>query len=161
MTPDPPPPVLNSARVIAYAYVDDIEYHKWGALYVGDRLLEHVPRLAICLNLAENMGPLLFHCDEGWKVLGVSGGDSVEAVKERAERNYPGVNSRWVEHNTSKEEGLRYYDAESGGQRCSFCGRRPFETTGWIEGETAVICRGCVEQYYQEFQRSGERGDAG
>lgn len=29
----PPPPVLAGARVVAYAYVDDVPCKKWGALY--------------------------------------------------------------------------------------------------------------------------------
>jgi ClpX C4-type zinc finger protein len=153
--------VLNSARVIAYAFVDDVEYRKWGSLYVGDKLLEHVPQLAICVNLAANMGPLLFHCDENWNVLGVSGAETVEAVKARAERNYPGVMSRWIDLNTSNEYAPKYYDTQSGGLRCSFCGKRPFETDGWIEGQSAVICRACVEEYYREFQTSSGHENAG
>jgi peptidoglycan/LPS O-acetylase OafA/YrhL len=30
--------VLVSARVVAYAYVDDVPYKKWGALYAGDTI---------------------------------------------------------------------------------------------------------------------------
>jgi hypothetical protein len=72
--PDPtnqlPPPVINSARVLAYAFVDDIAYRKWGRLYHGDTLIEIVPRLAICSNLGKDIGSLLFHGDEEWNVLG-------------------------------------------------------------------------------------------
>jgi hypothetical protein len=35
----PPPPVLASARVVAYAYVDHVPHKKWGALYAGDTLV--------------------------------------------------------------------------------------------------------------------------
>jgi hypothetical protein len=65
----PPPPVIDSARVLAYALVDEIEYKKWGALYSGDTLIEKVPRLAICSNLGKDIGPMLFHCDENWNFL--------------------------------------------------------------------------------------------
>ena len=103
---------------------------------------------------------MLFHCDEGWNPLGTSGAKSVEEIKASAERNYPGVSARWVDVNTTVEEALRYYDAETGGQRCSFCGKRPFETRGWIEGRNAIICRGCVESYHGSFQESPPDTDA-
>jgi hypothetical protein len=86
-----PPPVIDSARVLAHALVGDIEYKKWGALYSGDKLIEKVPRLEICSNLGKDIGPMLFHCDSDWNVLGVSGGATVDEVKDRVERNYPGV----------------------------------------------------------------------
>jgi hypothetical protein len=47
---------------------------------------------------------LLFHCDENWNVLGAQIWNapdrppvtSVDEVKERAEKFYAGVNSKWV-----------------------------------------------------------------
>lgn len=156
---EPPPPVLDSARLISYAFVDDIPYRRWGALYVDGQLLEHVPCLAICLNLGKDIGPLLYHCDEEWNVLGTSGAESVEATKQHAERNYPGVGSRWVDVNTSVEDALRYYDDQTGNLKCSFCGKRPFDLEGWVEGTGAVICRGCVEGYYRDFQKDPGNSD--
>ena len=50
MTHDPPPPVIDSARVLSYAFVDDIPYQRWSSLYVDGKLLEQVPCLAICTN---------------------------------------------------------------------------------------------------------------
>jgi ClpX C4-type zinc finger len=150
---NPPPPVIDSARVMSYAFVDDIPYRKWGALYSGDQLIEHVPRLAICLNLGKDIGPLLFHCDEDWNTLGTSGAETIALVKERAERNYPGVSTRWVDLNMSVEDALRYYDEQIEGLKCSFCGKRPFEIEGgWVEGTKAAICRECVEKYHRAFQ---------
>ena len=70
---NPPPPVIDSARVMFYAFVDDIPYRKWGALYHGEQLIEHVPCLAMCINLGKDIGPLLFHCDDEWNTLGTSG----------------------------------------------------------------------------------------
>ena len=159
---DAPPPVLDSARVLSYALVDDIPYRRSGALYVDGVLLEKVPRLAICSNLGEEAGSILLnHCNEQWEVLGTSGADGVEAAKQNAEKNYPGVASRWVDVNTSIEEALRYYDAQTGGLKCSFCGRRPFDVEGWIEGNGAVICRGCVESYDRDFQDSPDGNATG
>jgi hypothetical protein len=42
---------LDSARVLAYAFVEDIPYRKWGLLYCGGKHVEKVPQLAICANL--------------------------------------------------------------------------------------------------------------
>ena len=129
-----PPPVINSARVLSYALVDDILYREHGRLYVGDELLEAVPRLAIVVNLGKDIGPILFHCDEQWNGLGTSGARSVADVKNLAEKNYPGVSSRWVGINTSVEDALRYYDEQTGLALCNFCGKRSFETERWVEG---------------------------
>jgi hypothetical protein len=138
---------------MSYAFVDDIPYRKWGALYRGERLIEHVPCLAICLNLGKDIGPLLFHCDDDWNTLGTSGAKTIAEVKERAEKNYPGVSTRWVDLNTSVEDALKYYDEQTENLKCSFCGKRPFEIEGgWVEGTGAAICRECIEKYYQAFQ---------
>ena len=152
MRREPPPPVIDSARVLSYAFVDDITYHRYGSLYVDGVLLEQVPRLAICLNLGQDMGPLLYHCDQDWNVLGASGADTVEEVKQRAEKNYPGVATKWIDVNVSVEDALKYYDSDTGGLKCSFCGKRPFEVKGMVEGNGAIICTNCVEDYYHEFQ---------
>jgi hypothetical protein len=156
----PPPPVIDSARVIAYAFVDDIAYRKSGSLFVNGELLEKVPRLAICINLGEDIGPMLFHCDEQWIALGTSGAGSVDEVKSDAEKNYPGVSARWIDLNTSAEDALRYYDSETGGKKCSFCGKRPFEVEGWVEGKNAIICRGCIESFHHDLQDPSSGADA-
>ena len=44
--------------MLVYAFLDDMAYRKWGALYSGDTLVEKVPRLAICSNLGKDIGPL-------------------------------------------------------------------------------------------------------
>jgi hypothetical protein len=143
-----PPPVIDSARVVSYAFVDDIPYRQHGRVFVGDKLLESVPRLAIVVNLGKHIGPMLFHCDERWNSLGTSGAGTVADVKDRAEQNYPGVSSRWVDVNTSVEEALQYYDQQTGSLSCNFCGKRPFETEGgWVEGRAAHICRNCIDMY--------------
>jgi hypothetical protein len=146
-----PPPVIDSARVLSYAFVHDIPYRRAGALYCDERLVEHVPRLAICVNIGEDIGPLLYHCDEEWNVLGTVGAESVDALKAHAEKNYPGANSRWVDVNTTVEEALAHYDAETGGLKCSFCGRRPFEVDTWVRNKEAIICRGCVERLHHNL----------
>src|SRR5262245_21974191 len=129
VTRQPPPPVINSARVLVYAFVEDIAYRKWGALYSGDTLIEKVPRLAICSNLGKDIGPLLFHCDQEWNVLGVSGAATIDDVKTRAEKNYPGVASQWIDTNVTVHEALKYYDEAAEGLKCLFCGKRPFDVS--------------------------------
>ena len=154
----PPPPVIDSTRVLSYAFVDDIPYRKSGALIVGGELLEHVPCLAICVNLGKDIGPMLFHCDSDWNALGTIGAPTVVKVKEQAEKNYPGVAARWVDVNTSVDDALSFYDEQTAGLRCSFCGNRPFEfEDGCVEGTLgAVICRQCIDRYYKAFQDDDE-----
>jgi len=154
-----PPPVIDSARVLAYAFVGDLPYRKSGALFCGDALVEAVPRLAICANLGKDIGPLLFHCNAEWAVLGTSGAASVAEVKSLAERNYPGVSARWVDTSITVEEALRYYDSITGTLRCAFCRKRPFEVSGLVEGDGAAICRECVEEFYRGFNDDSDQSE--
>ena len=53
---NPPPPVIDFARVIAWAIVDaSVRWTGRQAVYVGEERLGPVPRLAICQNVN---GPL-------------------------------------------------------------------------------------------------------
>jgi hypothetical protein len=156
MNRNPPPPVIDCARVLSYAFVDDIPYRRAGSLFVNGELLEKMPRLAVCANLGEDIGPMLFHCDEEWNVLGTSGAGTIDEVKKMAERNYPGVASRWVDTHITVEAALAYYDSQTDNQKCSFCGKRAFEVQGWIEGKSAIICRGCIEKFHRNFQSDSD-----
>jgi hypothetical protein len=147
-----PPPVIDSARVLHYAIVDkSIVFRDRTKLYVNGVLLGRVPRLAIGVNLGEDIGTLLFHCNNKWQVLGTSGAASVAETKELAERNYPGIGKKWVKLGTTRKAALAYYDSIEGRNICSFCGKRPFEVEGFVEGRRATICRGCVELYHRAF----------
>ena len=156
MNRNPPPPVIDSARVISYAYVDDIPYRKAGALFVNDELVENVPRLAIGINLGEDTGPLLFHCDEHWQSLATSGADTLDEVKSQAEGSYPGVAARWVDTNVTPESALEFYDSQTDGMRCSFCGKRPFEVESWVRGASAVICGDCVKEFHRGLRSDND-----
>ena len=101
---------------------------------------------------------MLFHCDEQWRVLGTSGAGSVEQIKRDAEKSYPGVSSRWFDVNTSVEDALRYYDAQSGAEKCSFCGRRPFELQRWVEGNDARICSTCIDKFHEILEQGCASG---
>ncbi len=146
----PPPAVIDAARVIAYAAVDDITWQPCGLLVVDGTPLEQVPRLAIGIALGDDTSILLFHCDEAWDVLGAVGAASVDDARSRAARNYPGVAARWVELDTTVEQALAYHDAHDGA-RCSFCGRRSFEIDAWITRDAATICSGCVQAFHERF----------
>lgn len=152
MKRNPPPPVIDAARVVSYAFVDDIPYLGEPPTLTEDEQIEKVPRLAIAVGLAGHIGPRVFHCDEEWISLGASGAETVEQAKQDIERNYPGVGNRWIDTNVTVEEALAFYDSETAGLKCSFCGRRPFEVDGLIESPRAAICRSCVEDFYADFQ---------
>jgi len=128
--------------------------------YSGDTLVEKVPRLAICSNLGKDIGPLLLHCDEEWNVLGVSGAGTIDDVKMRAEKNYPGVGSRWIAANVAVEEALKYYDEATEGLKCLFCGKRPFDVSGMVGSPAKAICRECVEEFYRVFQEPDVEGES-
>ena len=96
-----PPQLLDSGPVLHYANVDrGVGYAGRTLLFVDGKELGRVPNLAICAEVTSG-GVLLFHCNRAWKVLGCSAHDSVGAAKEKAERIYPGLSSRWVEANAN------------------------------------------------------------
>lgn len=153
---NPPPPVIDAARVVSYAFVDDIPYCHVGSLFTDQAMIAQVPCLAIAVGLGQQPVPVVFHCDEDWISLAISDAETVQQAKEAIERNYPGVSERWIETNVTIEEALAYYDSETAGLKCSFCGKRPFEVEGIIEAPSATICRNCVEEFYGDFQADGE-----
>lgn len=153
---NPPPPVIDAARVVSYAFVDDIPYCQVGSPFTDEAMIAQVPRLAIAVGLGSQPGPLVFHCDEEWISLGISDAETVEQAKQAFERIYPGVSERWIDTHVTIEEALAYYDSETAGLKCSFCGKRPFEVEGLIEAPAATICRSCVEEFYGDFQFDGE-----
>ena len=117
MTPDvqTPPPVLDCARVIEYAVLDEsVSYSGRTLLFVDGKELGRVPCLAICED-KKLRGVMLFHCNREWTVLGCSGHGSVSEAKDRAEGIYPRLSSCWVEAHVSEEEAERYLDELFGG----------------------------------------------
>jgi hypothetical protein len=113
-----PPPVLDDARVIEYALVDEtVEYTGRLHLYANDERIGAVPRLAICEHLV-NQDLLLFHCDEGWEVIAVQAWNgpagspvsSIDEVKRRAEGFYRGISAKWIALGASLEEAKTYYE---------------------------------------------------
>jgi len=99
----PPPAVIDGARVLEYAIVDpSVRYTGRLHLYHGDTRVGPVPRLAIGQN-PDMKELLLLHCDEHWNVLGAQIWNapgqvtvtSVDEVKARAENYYAGISAKW------------------------------------------------------------------
>ena len=154
-----PPPVLDCARVLEYAILNDsVSFSGKTLLFVDGKELDRVPCLAICQNLNE-AEVLLFHCDSAWTVLGIGGYDTVSAAKSRAERIYPGVSSCWVQAHVSEGEASKYLDEMWGDQRCSFCGKRPDEV-GQIFGRgKSYVCSNCISEFYEDLNKNTPRTD--
>src|SRR5215212_3118723 len=95
----PPPAVIDGAKVLEYAMVDSaVRFTGQLHLYHGDTRVGPVPGLAIGQN-PDMKELLLFHCDEHWNVLGAQiwnvpgqpSPTSVGEIKERAESYYAGI----------------------------------------------------------------------
>lgn len=92
-----PPSILDSAKVLAFAIVDnDVIYENRKTLYVNGVLLGAVPKLAICQNPDENE-VMVFHCNKDWNVLGVSAHLSILEAVQIVERSYNGLLQKWVQ----------------------------------------------------------------
>ena len=161
-TPSPPPPVLDFARLIAWAVVDSsVRWTGRQKLFVGDKNLGAVPRLAICQNVS---GPLtdvlLFHCNDEWDVLGVSGAKSHEEVRQMAERAYEGINAKWQEVNTSSAEAEAWIRKHQPTYLCAFCGKLPTEMANFFHSEHAAICADCVQEMHRQIHAQPTSDDA-
>ncbi len=143
-----PPPALDWARVIAYAFVDaDVKWTGRQCLIVGGEKLGPVPRLAICKNIfGELKDFLLFHCNEKWEVVGIAGAPTIEELCTRAEGWYAGMTEKWIYTETTEEEVERWLRAEYSGVACSFCGKLPVEVDGMFSNESSSsnICYECI-----------------
>lgn len=148
MKNDAPDIVLNCARVISYALVDDsVTYVERGNFFVDGKLLGAVPKLAICQNLDEE-DIMILHCDNEWNVLGAAGGNrTVEEAKESVEKSYGGLKKKWVDTGTTKEEAFQYLEEEFEDEKCSFCGKWPLDVELMI-GDKVRICNYCVDKFH-------------
>lgn len=97
---DKPPPIIGSAKVLAYATVDaSVEWAGPGRIFVGPASgplepLGRVPKLAIC-KFPYRDDYDLFYCDDDWNVQGGTAYPTFEEVKNRAEKDYPGISQNW------------------------------------------------------------------
>jgi hypothetical protein len=148
---DAAPPVLDMARVIAYAILD--QSVKWTGrqkLLVDGKEMGPAPRLALCQNLSGDLHDiLLFHCDEEWNVLACSGGKTIEDAKASAERAYKGISEKWVDTNVTEDEAKAWIVENCRDMSCSFCDRLPSDFKQLIESKSGVrICNYCIDEHY-------------
>jgi len=150
-----PPPVIDSARTICYAVIDDnVVFTDRICLSVDGEKLGEVPCLAICENYYIPGDVLLLFCDSDWNSKGAIAFKSVEEAKSKAEKGYQGISTIWVEANFSKEETDKYLrevyrvdpDTKWWVIRCSFCGEDDVEM---LTSEDAQICHKCIKQFYK------------
>jgi hypothetical protein len=152
-----PPPVLDSARVLGYAVLDEsVIYSGHSSLFVNGKELGPVPCLAICQG-SNGDGILLLHCSRDWTVLGVAEYPSVDEAKNRAERIYPGLSTHWIGLHVTKEEAAHYLDKAFGDQRCSFCGKKPEQIERLIAKNDARICDSCITEFHQMLHENSQR----
>lgn len=146
---NPPPPALDCAHVIEYAVTDGtVTFEQRHTLNVGGEWLGEVPNLAICQNFNETEF-MVFHCNSEWEVLGVAAGyGSTQEAKERTERSYHGITSKWVASGYSREEAVKYVENQFKDQSCSFCGRTPLQFQA-VAGDSVRICNHCVDSFYE------------
>jgi hypothetical protein len=151
MTPAIPPPVLDGARLLAYAVVDETIAHTGiSTLYVDAKPIGAVPRLAVVQQ--ETGAVLLLFCDEHWNSIGVVECSSLSEAQKRAESEYRGLSTKWVNANVSEREVARYMEEQNNAQQCSFCGKPPEAVEQLFAASTARICDGCVRDFYRTLQ---------
>lgn len=147
------PPLIDCARVLHYAIVDEtVRYTPKGKIFANDEELGAVPRLAIVRNLVDD-DILLFHCDEAWTCLGVSGKGGIEDVMADANARYDGLAGKWHVAPYSDMDFARALLDECRDERCSFCGRFHFEIDAlMVEGDRAMICGDCIDRFHASIQ---------
>jgi hypothetical protein len=156
-----PPPVLDSARLIAFANVPEhVPFTGRIHLNVGGEWLGRVENLAICRNYCKPDDLLLLFCDADWQSQGCIPFTTVEEAKLKAERGYTGVSELWQESpydDVAVDSFLRDEygvdpKAEWWSYRCSFC-QAEVEGQGITKG-WATICASCVETFHAAFHAS-------
>lgn len=155
-----PPPVLGGCRVLEYAILDEsVKYSGRSSLFVGGasagwKEIGPVPCLAIGQEL--NTGAvMLLHCDRDWDVIARDGNhESFSAARERAERMYQGVSSKWIATNVSEADAETFQDEMWADERCSFCGKTPPECDTMLASDRARICNTCVSKMHTALLES-------
>jgi hypothetical protein len=144
----PPPPVICSARVLAYAIMpDEIPFTDRATVFIDGERLDRVPCVAIAEGLQSSTSELLLlYCDEQWGVIAVGGGDLV-SLRRRMELNYPGVSKLWVDVNTPVDVALKYHDEHIDSWRCPVCRKRAFDVDTMYGNEDVeiAVCGECAD----------------
>lgn len=153
-----PPPILDSARVLAYANVpEDMPFTGRIHLHAGGDWVGRVPNLAICRNYYKPDDILLLFCDEEWNSRGCIPFGCVEEAKLTAERGYAGISAFWMEDQydeAATNEFLRdVYEVDPTSEwwryRCSFC-QNDVQGSGITDG-WATICVACADKFHAAF----------
>jgi hypothetical protein len=159
-----PPPVIDSAKLLAYAVVDsDVEYTDRICLFVGEERLGRVSRLAITSNYVVPEDILLEFCDDEWNCKGVIAHKSIDEAKAQAERGYRGISSKWMPSPYTEDQVAEYLRDSYGVDPttewwknfCSFCGEDITEGRV-VASRRAAICEKCIATFYAELQRRGD-----
>lgn len=157
-----PPPVIHSAKLVAYAINDDdVEFTDKIGLYVGgvgEELvrLGEMPKIAICVPYHDPDEFLIFLSNEDWEPQGTLVGASLDDAKNHVEKGYKGISRKWKESPYSDSEVEEYLVDEYGVnpntewwvEACSFCGKKDDEVEHMIMRERASICGDCIEDFY-------------
>jgi hypothetical protein len=105
-----PPAILDSSQVLMYAILDEsVKFTGRAVVMVGEKIIDPVPRLAICHNLYDD-DILLFLCDNDWNVLGAGGYGTLENAQTRAESAYAGASAKWQKFRPLTSEELSEID---------------------------------------------------
>jgi ClpX C4-type zinc finger len=149
-----PPPAIGTDRVILYAIADrSVKYTKKQRLYVGDKLLGRVPRIAICKSLRKDIKEhLILFCNNKWQPLGVSGAKTLSAAKRQVDRYYLGISEKWLPVNASVQDAKRWLADHYPLDVCSFCGKFSYEVDAMFPSRTSVICASCVELFANKLK---------
>jgi hypothetical protein len=90
-----PPELLDGARVLAFALVDESVVSTAGTAHrIGDEVLGPAAGLAIARYDGDAQF-YLFYCDSAWQVVTDTCHPSLELAREQAEFEYRGVSARW------------------------------------------------------------------
>jgi len=147
-----PPALLDGARVLEYAVLDNsVRYSGHSSLFIDGKEVGPVPCLAIGQE-AHEADVLLLHCSDDWEVVGVAVYPSVAEAKNAAERIYPGTARRWVATQNTEEK-VKSFDKQIwASKQCSFCGRVAREVKQLITKNNLSVCNFCIAELHELLQ---------
>lgn len=145
-----PPPVLDLARVFAWARTDSpVVYTGNMLMFDGNDRLDQVPNLAIC-QYFDDLEMVLLHCDEFWNVIGSSGKGTLADIKAQAEVIYQNITGLWQEMTVGEEEAKSFLKTTYKEEVCLFCSRRMDQVELMFSSGNGVICGDCVSEFYRQ-----------
>lgn len=144
MSATSPPPCIDLFPLIEFAVVEGCSFSGSTGLFVDGLELGAVPFIAIC-------GPdqqgtvLLAHCDDQWHALGVSAHRDQADARQRAERIYAGLSSRWLPSPFSPADIQKHLQGVFADAICDVCKRDPTHVASLVTSSDGVsICDQCL-----------------